>query len=135
MTSAGLSGIPRRQMEAAGWCASTIDRLLESTIGRETIPAYFASMLPRPLMVGNHEVCTDVMCVAHQIDEDDYETKHVNKDCHCSFLQVDSVHLATLIRQGGTPRIRLHVPEEESDNPLDVSLTGGKMARRNFVPP
>ena len=68
----------------------------------------------------NHEGCSADECIAHNIDEKHYSTKHVKDDCPCEMTLPDIVGKVTsIIENDGVPLIRLK-EEPSGDLSLDV---------------
>ena len=54
-----------------------------------------------------HESCKKTECVANNIDESSYMTRHVQEDCSCSHLQADVEQLHTILQDGGIPLVMI----------------------------
>jgi hypothetical protein len=72
------SKLLKERLDQAGWCKSDI-RLLEAHLDVENL--YYASMLSRNGILKDHSRCSEDTCLAHQIVEGTYETRHVQSDC------------------------------------------------------
>ncbi|MCJ1267904.1 hypothetical protein MMC22_007790 [Lobaria immixta] len=55
----------------------------------------------------NHESCSTEQCIAHDIDNDQYATKHVNDNCSCDMTAPDIQKVTSIIEKNGVPLIRL----------------------------
>ena len=55
----------------------------------------------------NHEGCSADECIAHNIDERHYTTKHVKDDCPCDMTLPDIGKITSIIENDGLPLIRL----------------------------
>lgn len=92
---------PRIRMREDGWCKGQIPIL------RLTATAYFASMLKRPLMKKDHQFCHSGQCLAYQVLEGEYKTRHVTDNCNCEENNVDLHQISTLLESGKIPRLSI----------------------------
>jgi hypothetical protein len=90
---------PRIRMREDGWCDSQVPIL------RLTATAYFASLLKRPLMEKSHQSCRNGQCLAYQVLESEYKTRHVTDECNCEDINVDLCQISTLLESGEIPRL------------------------------
>ncbi len=61
------------------------------------------------LLDGNvdHTNCSVEECTTHDIDEQQYTTKHVKDDCRCDMVAPDVAKIAGIIEKNGVPLVRL----------------------------
>ena len=110
------------RMIADGWCPTDLN-LLEETSSLSAVGYYYASLLGPRKEIRDHSACSDVACMAFQIDENVYRTKHVSKECNCQYASVSPEELTAVIQKpNGIPLVRfmdgrLHVVEWSADVP------------------
>ncbi|KIW68152.1 hypothetical protein PV04_04118 [Phialophora macrospora] len=121
----GGGGLLRTRMLAMGWCPSDVSLVLEQL---SPSSAYYASLLKRPAAAGDHNACTGQKCLAFQLDENTYETRHVIETCKCSFLGPPLSDLIEIIESGGIPLLTI-VRDEKSGN-LSLQVVPYKSGRR-----
>lgn len=106
------------RLKSNGWCISERMMLRQYTDGTGL---YFASMLRRDAMIGKHDQCSTYECLATQIDEQTYSTRHTTTDCDCSPVVMDGRALASILRQGGVPCVRLGFEDHGQVDEMQVS--------------
>ncbi|KGO43967.1 Heterokaryon incompatibility [Penicillium expansum] len=97
-----------KRMVAEGWCPLDAAKCRVAGGGVDT-PAYLLQLM-RVKAEWNtitHESCTNTECVANNVDESDYVTRHVQEDCTCSHLQSNVEQLHTILRDGGVPLLMI----------------------------
>lgn len=80
-----------------GWCP------YEATYVWKTLwetGLYVCGLLDQPHPGKDHTKCSDQQCVADQIDEETYQTRHVTDNCTCNFLGPDLEDLNGIIDHG-----------------------------------
>lgn len=87
------------ELQREGWCRSEC-KLLERMDGSYE---FFATSLKRQRM--DHSQCDDFRCLADQVNEDVYETVHVEPGCRCASVVVDPEELQAVLAKGKVPRI------------------------------
>ena len=100
-TSWPYADFPRIRMREDGWCES------HTPILRLTATTYFAGMLKRPLMKKDHQSCHSGQCLAYQVVDTQYKTRHVTDDCNCEEINVDFHQISTILESGKIPRLRI----------------------------
>ena len=104
-----------------GWCPSDIKMLYQQV---DKTGLYLASLLKRPFsQYLQHEKCSESECLALQISDSDYETKHVEncpKDSSCTTITIDQGHLSRILFSGGIPIFYMSFPSEASTPRLHV---------------
>ena len=68
--------------------------------------AYYFAFLPRPADGKDHTSCTDYECMATQIDDANYRTKHMEPDCNCEFVGVAEDELVAILISDKIPIVR-----------------------------
>lgn len=98
--------LPMARMAAAGWCPSEISMVSESF---SSASAYYASQLRRPSRAVplDHSRCSNGVCVARQVDEDTYRTRHSTEDCRCELLGPPTHEIVSMIRSGRIPLLSI----------------------------
>ena len=88
-----------------GWCRSDLTWLQDR--GMFTcIAMYYASLLGPRAIRKSHDSCAQYRCVAYQVDESDYVTKHVKDDCGCPMVTVSVDEICSIIdKPNGIPII------------------------------
>lgn len=110
----GPTGFVRRQnllkdrLVRGGWCPSETAMLSDRL---DNTGLYIASMLKRPFNVASeHTNCADHICVAHQINEETYQSAHAD-DCsdtlNCQHIFADEQKVCTILKSGSIPVIFL----------------------------
>jgi len=72
-------------LQRAGWCLGELDMLgiIEPAI------LFYVSSFDRVSLKKDHSRCSDKVCLANQIDEKVYQTKHVTETCVCEHIIVE----------------------------------------------
>lgn len=111
------------RLASTGWCPNQIDMLAHTM----DVPSlYYVTLLGRPLPDKDHSLCSTSMCSANiQIDDDGYETKHVESGCTCAFVSPDVEEVANLVAAGAIPLILVIDSDKDSPLRLDVKKAGG----------
>ncbi|KAF8173740.1 hypothetical protein K438DRAFT_1849896 [Mycena galopus ATCC 62051] len=91
-----------RLFARGSWCRSEMWHVL-----RSFDVSTFACYLDRPSARLNHEACTDTTCMAYQVNEEDYSTLHVNADCNCTSIRVNSADLRDVLARNMIPAIQI----------------------------
>ncbi|KAK0215648.1 hypothetical protein IW262DRAFT_1320923 [Armillaria fumosa] len=94
---AQLGGLAHHKLEEQGWCQSELGLLTHD----ETA---FASLLSRP-RIRDHSSCGDIICHAYQTDESTYRTRHVDDECSCDFIGLDTDGLIAVLSQDKVPKL------------------------------
>ncbi|KAJ5442416.1 hypothetical protein N7445_005423 [Penicillium cf. griseofulvum] len=96
------------QMVAAGWCPLEAEKCRTTGGGPDT-PVYLLQLMrvKADWYTKTHDSCKKMECVANNVDESDYVTRHVQEDCTCSHVQADIEQLHTILRDGGVPLLMI----------------------------
>ncbi|PBK63411.1 hypothetical protein ARMSODRAFT_542681 [Armillaria solidipes] len=92
-----LSDLARDKLEEQGWCESELDLLAHDELA-------FASLLSRP-RIRDHSSCGDTICHAYQTEESTYRTRHVDDECSCDFVGLDTDGLIAVLSQNKVPKL------------------------------
>ena len=115
-----------------GWCPSDI-RMLYQEVDKTGL--YLASLLKRPFsQYLQHGKCSESECLALQISDSDYETKHVEscpKDSSCSTIAIDQGHLSRILFSGGIPILCISFSSEATS--LQVQILNHNSHSRDFI--
>ncbi len=68
---------------------------------------FFLAALPRPLQEDKHQKCTIHKCVANNVDEANYNTRHTQDQCNCQFAGPAAYKIRELIEDGEIPLVSL----------------------------
>ncbi|SJL16205.1 uncharacterized protein ARMOST_19724 [Armillaria ostoyae] len=85
-----LCDLARDKLEEQGWCES------ELNLAHQELA--FASLLSRP-RIRDHSSCGDTICHAYQTEESTYRTRHVDDECSCDFVGLDTDRLIAVLSQ------------------------------------
>ncbi|KAL0581596.1 hypothetical protein V5O48_000412 [Marasmius crinis-equi] len=102
-------------MVKAGWCPRQV--AIAERCSFETY--YFCSQLRLPSGRGPeeeeliHHRCTQLQCLALQVDERTYQTKHVQPECDCAWLSLETDALATILQGGRIPIVAFDTDSEQ----------------------
>ncbi|KAI1411138.1 hypothetical protein F5Y13DRAFT_201679 [Hypoxylon sp. FL1857] len=97
---------------------------------------YFVSLLTRRERPGiDHSLCSEICCMANNVDEETYQTFHVSRGCRCPMVGVDETRLAEIVRQGSIPVIYVET-DRKTKNPklrLKAASPGNKYVALSHV--
>ena len=89
-------------MACEGWCPKQILRTDHTFLETK----YFYSQLLPPDLGVSHTSCTQLQCLAYQVEEAEYNYAHANDGCRCDFLKPDSEKLLNSLAKGLIPLIK-----------------------------
>ena len=91
-----------------GWCPLDAEKCCEAGIYLDT-QAYLMQLRRTKPSWNNrtHDSCTKTQCIADNIDESNYVTRHVQEDCSCSHIHADIEQLHAVLLDGGIPLVRI----------------------------
>ncbi|KAL3486902.1 hypothetical protein BJX62DRAFT_246513 [Aspergillus germanicus] len=102
------------QMVQNGWCPLDAEKCRQA--GGEVDTAAYLLQLVRTKAAWNkrdHAQCRKTECIADNVDEDLYVTRHVEEGCSCEHVQADIPALHEILEEGGIPLVEITPPEEE----------------------
>ena len=102
-----------------GWCPSE-SSLVHSSLDVTT--TYLASQLHRKRATGDHSHCSATKCTAFNIRVESYETQHLVCCSGCKSISVDANKLASILREGQTPRACITLTGTETDLQVEVAI-------------
>ena len=115
-----------------GWCPSDIKMLYQEV---DKTGLFLATLLKRPFsQYLQHGKCSESECLALQISDSDYETKHVEsclKDSSCNTITIDQGHLSRILFSGGIPIIYISFSSEATTPQIHV--LNHKSHPRDFI--
>ena len=98
-----------------GWCPSEASMLFNEI---DNTGLFLASLIKRPYSNKlNHESCDEKRCLALQISDGVYETKHVDGCTSCDHVVIDQRKICAILQSGGSPIIFWLPPAEEGGVP------------------
>lgn len=105
------------QMVKDGWCPLDAEKCRKAG-GEVDTPAYLLQLVrTKPAWnKRNHELCNKTECVADNVDESIYYTRHVQEDCSCEHVHADIEALHEILEGGGIPLVEITPPEEDSEH-------------------
>ncbi|KAL0261580.1 hypothetical protein SLS55_003010 [Diplodia seriata] len=123
----GLRPIAVERMREDGWCPREVS--LVNTFLSET-SMFCASYMKRDSTKEQgveHTQCNEFECLANQIDDNAYTTRHREEDCKCDFYHVDEEKLQQMIRDERIPYVEMKpVKLEDETKTLHVELKSHK---------
>lgn len=107
-SSLELSSSPylKRLIIERGMCPHYLATIDERS---SVVTLHYLAALYRP--VGPHRDCTSQSCSANIMDPSKYETKHVDDNCDCNFIEPDTAEIRRAIDVGDVPVIRASLRE------------------------
>ena len=104
-----------------GWCPSDIKMLYQEV---DKTGLFLASLLKRPFsQYLQHGKCSESECLALQISDSDYETKHAEtcpKDSSCTTVTIDQGSLSRILFSGGIPILYISLSSEDMISQVHV---------------
>lgn len=111
------------QMRTAGWCGAEAN-MLDLKLG--PLENLFASLLDIPHPEKIHTKCTEWRCIAYQMNEAQYQTRHARgDDCGCEFVNTSQERLAAVLlgpSQAEIPLVSAGEPQRREDGRLYARL-------------
>lgn len=108
----------QKRFQDAGWCKSDVT-LFENYLDVENL--YYASTMQHNGLVRDHSTCLEETCLAYQVVEGTYETKHANSDCNCDHIGVDVTIVDRILQQGGVPAVNISLGADVELKVVDVA--------------
>lgn len=95
----------KSHMMRAGWCPSEIASVTDRwrTVGG----IVFISRMDKSKPMRSHIKCTTRQCFAHQINNDEYQTKHRQTGCMCRQVSVDPGKVHAILKDGALPLLKI----------------------------
>lgn len=98
-----------------GWCPWEVQKLRMTGGGVDTLVYLLQLVRKKPKWdKKTHDNCKKTVCVANNVDESDYVTRHGTEDCSCEHRQADIDQLHAILKDGGVPLISI-TPTGEVD--------------------
>ncbi|KAF2829210.1 hypothetical protein CC86DRAFT_368266 [Ophiobolus disseminans] len=108
------------QMTSAGWCYHQVLFLARSI---ELKAFEQLASLPK-IREDDHSSCRrNGLCVAHNVNNETYRTRHCTTDCDREILSVPQEELTTIIGAGHIPLVSIdRNDEKQKDSPFELKL-------------
>jgi hypothetical protein len=121
------------QMVRGGWCPLDAEKCRMIGVELDT-PAYLLQLL-RMKPAWNkrtHERCKKTECVADNVDESLYVTRHLQEDCRCEHLHADVEKLHEVLLDGGIPLVQITLRgKDELDNQgYEINIVKKRVSKR-----
>lgn len=102
----------KQRMEKDGWCPSEMTRLKQDS---HVMSEYCASILGPVQAAFDHAQCDRESCIATQIDQSKYCTRHISDSCVCQMSKDVAPEVARILHDGAIPLIRLDISGNEME--------------------
>ena len=102
------SAFVTRRMVGCGWCPSVVEQICSKNF---LVFQYYASLLRAPSDAKVHENCRagDPGCVAKNVVDASYVTRHHEACCDCEFIGIDMDGLRNIVQRDQIPLFYLDV--------------------------
>jgi hypothetical protein len=125
------------QMVRGGWCPLDAEKSRKIGVELDT-PAYLLQLL-RTKPAWNkrtHERCKRTECVADNVDESLYVTRHLQEDCRCEHLRADVQKLHEVLLDGGIPLVQITPRgEDELNQGYEIHIVKSESASDTWPSP
>ena len=105
-------------MQDHGWCPSQVAMLLSSTCPVQLVN--FLTRLSLPDVPGRHQTCDQHKCTAHQINPDEYKTRHFTANCDCKHWAADVSTIDSILMDGRLPLLRISQRHPPADLTVEI---------------
>ena len=112
----GTSTFLVTRLQQTGWCPSEVYRQMQSLM---PTGLYYVSLLAHSARDGEHLNCSNYKCVANNIDEATYHTKHTSDECNCEHFGA-LMDVESILDRGSIPAIR--VLDSSNDGQPRISI-------------
>ncbi|PGH18802.1 hypothetical protein AJ79_00215 [Helicocarpus griseus UAMH5409] len=119
----GLDNALLSRLLRAGWCPGEATVLHNKFIHSTSL--YIVGGFDRHSLNKDHSRCSKDECVANNIDESVYKTKHVSDDCNCAHVgEANDNHpsASQLLREGSIPVIKVYSSGSRSRGKVTISV-------------
>ncbi|KAL6229294.1 hypothetical protein BDW75DRAFT_105779 [Aspergillus navahoensis] len=119
------------QMVREGWCPLDAEKCRKVGAELDT-PAYLMQLVrTKPAWnKRNHELCRKTECVADNVDESLYFTRHLEEDCSCDHLLADVQALHDILLEGGIPLVEITPSGEGGDRRYEIKIVKKSSSKR-----
>ncbi|MCJ1389969.1 hypothetical protein MMC18_002827 [Xylographa bjoerkii] len=93
-----------QQMYSNGWCKNEAHVSSQKFVTTQML--HFLSKILKHEAYRGHQACQPEQCIAGQIDLTNYQPKHRDEKCDCTFMSVDEEKLNNILEQGLLPLLR-----------------------------
>lgn len=111
-------------MQAVNWCPSTIFALSDIRFARFKEAFWFFANLTPPPVHDNHQSCTSDQCASLQVDESQYQSKHVTESCLCEHCGPTINALRKIVLDDAFPLVKLFTDASTNEASLVVEEQG-----------
>lgn len=115
-----VDGDVEKQMLAAGWCPSQIEKMRSFFQGVSSL--HYVTRLRPQTKPSDHVGCTRHACQAFQIDISTYKPRHISPSCQCKDVSVDEMELTAILRTSGSYPILKTDTGAENAGPVRITL-------------
>ena len=105
-------------MQEYGWCPSQLTLLLPRTCPVQLV--YFLTKLSLSDLPGHHLTCNQHKCTAHQINLDEYKTRHFTANCDCENWATDVSTVDSILKDGRLPLLRIRPRDPLADLTVEI---------------
>ena len=122
----GMSPLVTERLLQKGWCINDVHRLCDTVI---VSTAFIAASIARQEVVPKetHNICSPDACIARDINESTYKTKHVDQDCDCESINAPVDQVKDILEGGDIPVIL--VREDANGNNLGLEAISHRKAK------
>ena len=111
------SPLVKNRMMKDGWCESDLRKLEQSGV-TSVLGFYYCSLLGPRQVLRDHGQCNYRNCLAFQIKNEEYVTRHVTTECNCENVRVDIDKLYSILKKNIVPVLTF----EDNGFPHDASI-------------
>jgi hypothetical protein len=119
-----INDVLKKRMVENGWCKFWVEKYASTCSAGFLHYASGMKVIPQRDL---HHGCSTTACgVGRRKNEDDYPTKHVTKECQCSFAGPDMEVVGSILEGRGTPLLEL---VEMADGSIEVNTVKAMFER------
>ena len=111
------NGVLMDSLVLAGWCPGELSALITTYDSESRVSnLYYLCFQPRDKYGKDHSQCSQNHCLANQVDEREYTTRHTDVCRGCEFLTVereDALSMSSSLHSGGIPLISVAIASED----------------------
>lgn len=95
----GFSSLSTARLVQQGWCIRDIT-MLQDLFSPDSI--HYVTLLGIT-RVADHSKCTSYKCIGNHIDNNVYQTQHVEAGCECQLIEANQDQVISILESGGIP--------------------------------
>ena len=111
------SQLAQTRMLESGWCPSDVTMLSEQMSASSLL---YASCLYRQESGQSHLKCSEYICLASQINESTYRSKHVIPTCQYDHMGPEIEEIISIIKDNGIPLVRISTGTKNGEPKVSV---------------